>query len=312
MEFDEKGTKKGWSARKPGLFAAVCLLISAFPVFANNEAYRPAKAVWWWRGADASDPAAAARRFEFLALRGINEIYFCCDLKKPAEVRSFVKKAGQKGMRVALLAGDVSWIYPGNRGFAETLRRFTEYQKSASPNERFYALHLDVEPHQDAKLSDARKWQLYADFVLRAAADVHAAGEKIEWDIPFWLDGIRVAFGHRAEVPLLEVVMGCSDAVALMSYRDTAAAILDISSTEIAMAKERMVRVILGAETGETGEGDFVTFFEEGPKVMGSELAAVMKKLVASEIPAGCGVAVHHLGSWEKLVERAKVKRGGK
>ena len=109
---------------------------------------------------------------------------------------------------------------------AETLDAYLSYQKRAAQNERFYALHLDVEPHQDRKLSDERKWQLYADFVLRAAADVHAAGEKIEWDIPFWLDGIRVAFGERKDVSLLEVVMGASDCVALMSYRDTAEAIL--------------------------------------------------------------------------------------
>lgn len=82
-----------------------------------------------------------------------------------------------KGMRVALLAGDVSWIYPGNRGFTETLRRFAEYQKSASPDERFYALHLDVEPHQDAKLSDARKWQLYRRFPSR-----RSVGDGIRFD----------------------------------------------------------------------------------------------------------------------------------
>lgn len=292
--------------------AVVLLLMSVFPVLAGEGVGWQTKAVWWWRGADASNPEMAARRFEFLSQRGINEIYFCSDLKRSDDVRKFVKTAGAKGMRVALLAGDVSWIYPGNRGFAETLQRFIGYQKSSAPNERFYALHLDVEPHQDAKLSDARKWQLYADFVLRAAADVHAAGEKIEWDIPFWLDNIRVDCGHRADVPLLEVVMGCSDAVALMSYRDSAAAILDISSTEIAMAKDRKIRVILGAETGETGEGNFVTFFEEGPKVMEAELAVVLKNLAAARIPAGCGVAVHHFGSWEKMFERARVKRGGK
>lgn len=291
----------------------IWLLAYAVTVFSVPSFAKATKGVWWWHGPDAVNTARAAKRLRFLSAHGVDEIYFCADLAKYGkETRAFVKAAGRKGMRVALLAGDVSWIYPGNRGFAETLEAYLSYQRSAAPNERFYALHLDVEPHQDAKLSDARKWQLYADFVLRAAADVHAAGEKIEWDIPFWLDGIRVSYGHRTEVPLLEVVMGCSDAVALMSYRDTAAAILDISSTEIAMAKNRNIRVILGAETGETGEGGFVTFYEEGAKVMGRELAAVMKKLTAEKIPAGCGVAVHHLGSWEKLVEHTNAKRGVK
>ena len=285
------------------VFLAVCL-------FAGAASAQTTKGVWWWRGEDAANPAEAARRMEFLKKHAVTEIYFCTDLKKErqADVRRFVKAARGQGMRVAYLNGDVSWIRPGNRGFAETLALYLAYQKAAAPDEKFYALHLDVEPHQDAKLSDARKWQLYADFVLRAAADVHAAGEKIEWDIPFWLDNLKVAYGDKAEAPLLEVVMDNSDAVALMSYRDSAEAMLDVSKTEIEMAKSRSIRVILGAETGETGEGSVVTYFEEGAAKMDAELAKVSAALDAEKVPAGAGIAIHHLGGWEKLVEKENGK----
>ena len=267
------------------------------------------KGVWWWRGEDAANPSVAAQRLDFIARQGVGEIYFCVDLRKyHRETRSFVKAAGAKGMRVALLSGDVSWIRPGNRGFAETLIAYRSYQRHAAPDEKFYALHLDVEPHQDAKLSDGRKWQLYADFVLRAAADVHAAGEKIEWDIPFWLDGMRVAYGDREDAPLLDVLTENSDCITLMSYRDTAGAMLDVSKAEIERAKARNVRVVLGAETGETGEGSFVTYFEEGAGKMDAELAKVAEALDAAKVPAGAGVAIHHLGSWEKLVGKENIK----
>ena len=276
---------------------------------ARTASAQVSKSVWWWRGEDAANPSVAAQRLEFIAKHGVDEIYFCVDLRKyHKETRSLVKAAGAKGMRVALLAGDVSWIHPGNRGFAETLVAYRSYQRHAAPDEKFYALHLDVEPHQDAKLSDVRKWQLYADFVLRAAADVHAAGEKIEWDIPFWLDGIRVAYGDREDAPLLDVLTENSDCITLMSYRDTAEAMLDVSKTEIEMAKARNVRVVLGAETGETGEGSFVTFFEEGAAKMDAELAKVAAALDAAKVPSGAGIAVHHLRSWEKLVGKDKRK----
>ena len=285
------------------VFLAVCL-------FAGAASAQTTKGVWWWRGEDAANPDEAARRMEFLKKHSVTEIYFCTDLKKErqADVRRFVKAARGQGMRVAYLNGDVSWIRPGNRGFAETLARYLAYQKSAAPDEKFYAIHLDVEPHQDAKLPDARKWQLYADFVLRAAADIHAAGEKVEWDIPFWLDGIRVTYGYLENAPLLEVVMSAADGVALMSYRDTAEATLDVSKAEIALAKKRNVRVILGAETGETGEGSVVTYFEEGAAKMDAELAKVSAALDAEKVPAGAGIAIHHLGGWEKLVEKENGK----
>ncbi len=289
------------------LFAALAVALSALadanPPSAESDGQAVSKGVWWWRGQDADDPAAAARRFDFLAARGVNEIYFCVDLKGHGEaVRRFVKAAGKAGIRVALLSGDVSWIHPGNRGFAETLEAYLDYQRSAAPDERFYALHFDVEPHQDAKLDEPRKWQLYADFVLRAAADIHAAGEKVEWDIPFWLDDIKVACGYNDKTPLLEVVMDNSDGVTLMSYRDTAESILEISKTELDMAAKRKLRIVLGAETGKTDEAEYVSFFEEGAAAVDAELAKVTKSLEAARIPGGAGVAIHHLGSWEKLV----------
>ena len=294
---------------RPGVVLSAFCVVLAVASSAGTASSQMSKGVWWWRGEDAANPSAAVQRLDFAAKHGVGEIYFCVDLRKyHKETRSFVKAAGAKGIRVALLAGDVSWIRPGNRGFAETLIAYRSYQRHAAPDEKFYALHLDVEPHQDAKLSDARKWQLYADFVLRAAADVHAAGEKIEWDIPFWLDGIRVTYGYLENAPLLEVVMSAADGVALMSYRDTAEATLDVSKAEIALAKKRNVRVILGAETGETGEGSVVTYFEEGAAKMDAELAKVSAALDAEKVPAGDGIAIHHLGGWEKLVEKEKGK----
>ena len=286
------------------------MLFLAVVFSAGAVSAQTSKGVWWWRGEDAANPAEAARRMEFLKKHAVTEIYFCTDLKEErrADVRRFVKAARGHGMRVALLSGDVSWIRPGNRGFAETLARYLAYQKAAAPGEKFYAIHLDVEPHQDSKLSDARKWQLYADFVLRAAADVHAAGEKIEWDIPFWLDDKKVAYGDREDAPLLDVLTESSDCITLMSYRDTAAAMLDVSKTEIELAKTRKVRVVLGAETGATGEGSAVTYFEEGAMKMDAELAKVVAALEAANVPAGAGIAIHHLGSWEKLVGKENIK----
>ncbi|MBQ7190483.1 MAG: hypothetical protein IJR99_13840 [Kiritimatiellae bacterium] len=274
------------------------------------------KGVWWWRGGDAEHPEVAERRMEFLSKHGVTEIYFWAD-PKPARhgvIRRFVKMAKAHGMRVACLSGDVSWIRPGSRGFTVTWERYLAYQQAAAPDERFYALHLDVEPHQDDKLDDSRKWQLYADFVLRVGADVHSAGEKIEWDIPFWLDKKRVAYGDRPEAPLLELLLDCSDCLTLMSYRDTAKETLAVSQTEIGMVAnaKRKVRIVLGAETGNTGEGSIVTYFEEGAEKMNAELTIVERALEEAKIPGGAGIAIHHLESWEKLVEASSKKETGK
>ncbi|MGN0833998.1 MAG: hypothetical protein ACI4RD_10190 [Kiritimatiellia bacterium] len=261
-------------------------------------------ASWWWHGQDAADPAAYTPKLDFLVANGVTEIYFGVDSKtSDATVMAFVRTVRQRGITVQWLSGDVSWIWPGALGFDEVCRRFVRYQRKAPADAKFDALHLDVEPHQDAKLSDARKWQLYADFVCRAAALVHRAGEKIEWDIPFWLDNLKVDYDHRTEVPLLEVVMGLSDGVTLMSYRDKAEAILELGRMELELAGKYNCRVAFGAETGETGEGDFVSFAEEGSAFMLGELGKLRAELAKIPTLKGKGVAVHHVGSWMKLAK---------
>ena len=261
-------------------------------------------ASWWWHGQDAADPAAYAPKLDFLVANGVSEIYFCVDIKMGDEpVVEFVRAVRKRGLTVQWLSGDVSWIWPGSLGFDEICRRFVRYQRQAPADAKFDALHLDVEPHQDTKLSDARKWQLYADFVCRAAARVHRAGEKIEWDIPFWLDNLKVDYDHRTGVPLLEVVMGLSDGVTLMSYRDRAETIPSLGMMELELAKKYDCRVVFGAETGKTGEGNFVSFAEEGSSFMRGELDKLRAELQKIPTRKGKGVAVHHVGSWMKLAK---------
>lgn len=277
-----------------GVVAAVCSSL----VWADEVPL----ASWWWHGQDAADPAAYGPKLDFLVANGVSEIYFGVDSKTSDEtVAAFVRVVRKRGITVQWLSGDVSWIWPGSLGFDEVCRRFVRYQRRAPADARFDALHLDVEPHQDAKLPDARKWQLYADFVCRAAALVHRAGEKIEWDVPFWLDNLEVDYDHRAGVPLLEVVMGLSDGVTLMSYRDKAEAMLELGQRELELAGKYRCRVVFGAETGKTGEGDFVSFAEEGAAFMRGELDRLRAALKAKPTLKGKGVAVHHVGSWMKL-----------
>ena len=276
------------------------LVAAAQPAAASCDV----RAVWWWNAAAARETASAEGRLQFLAARGVNEVFFCVDAKMScAELAGFVRKVRARGLRISWLAGDVSWIEPQNLGFDETWRRYQAYQQTAPADARFDALHLDVEPHQNRKLSDARKWQLYADFVLRATATVHKGGEKLEWDIPFWLDGLKVARDARTDASLLELVMDVSDGVVLMSYRDSAAAMLDTAREELACAATRRCRVLLGAETGKTDEGDFVSFYEEGDLALRTELEKVHTALRALNLPVPTGTAVHHVGAWMKLKE---------
>ena len=246
--------------------------------------------VWWWQVATVK---SADAQLKFLQENAVSEIYLCIDGMSEAsnakatfaDVRAFVKKAGQMGMRVAALTGDYAWINPDSTGFEAYVEKFKAYQAAAAEDEKFYSMHLDVEPHQhpDFKTGEegrAKVMQLFADFTLKKAAPAaKAAGTLLEWDIPFW--------------------MTC-DTIAIMSYRDTAAKILDVAKEEIAFAKQYGHKVILGVET-KSSEGDQVSFMEEGKAVMVEEMAKVHASLKESIPDGNFGLAVHQASVWYSL-----------
>ena len=179
------------------------------------------------------------------------------------------------------------------------------YQAAAAEDEKFYSMHLDVEPHQhpDFKTGEegrAKVMQLFADFTLKKAAPAaKAAGTLLEWDIPFWMTDV-VKDGEGKDVVLAELMAKTCDTIAIMSYRDTAAKILDVAKEEIAFAKQYGHKVILGVET-KSSEGDQVSFMEEGKAVMVEEMAKVHASLKESIPDGNFGLAVHQASVWYSL-----------
>ena len=266
--------------------------------------------VWWWQVATVK---SADAQLKFLQENAVSEIYLCIDGMSEAsnakatfaDVRAFVKKAGQMGMRVAALTGDYAWINPDSTGFEAYVEKFKAYQAAAAEDEKFYSMHLDVEPHQhpDFKTGEegrAKVMQLFADFTLKKAAPAaKAAGTLLEWDIPFWMTDV-VKDGEGKDVVLAELMAKTCDTIAIMSYRDTAAKILDVAKEEIAFAKQYGHKVILGVET-KSSEGDQVSFMEEGKAVMVEEMAKVHASLKESIPDGNFGLAVHQASVWYSL-----------
>ena len=262
--------------------------------------------VWWWTLGDITS-GDCDKYLDFLSKNKVSEIYLCVDRMgssvSAASVRPFVKKAGQKGMRVAALTGDVSWITPGNTGFDNFVKKFNDYQKDAASDEKFYAMHLDVEPHQrdDFSTNRAAILQMFADLLTKKARPAAtAAGTLLEWDIPFWFTASDIVKDGSDSLRLDELMAKKCDTVAVMSYRDTAAKMYDVAKEEIQFAKKYGTKIILGAETYST-EGNAVSYMEEGKIYMNTELVK-LKGLLDTAVPSKkYGIAIHQHKRWYDL-----------
>ena len=256
--------------------------------------------VWWWDCRTGIGESNYKPRLDFLQNNHVTEIYLWVNPARMTndQIAEFIHQAADRGMRVAWLSGDVSWIQEGNTGFETFFAQFKAYQDQAADDAKFYGIHLDVEPHQ-AGSSDSN-WQLYANLVLRATATAHEYGTVIEWDIPFWLDDMKVTV-DGSSVKLLNVLAAHSDTLCLMAYRDTASAILSVSEQEIPLGTANNCKIVLGVETY-SREGEYVSFLEDGKAVMYNALAAVLTDLSGrSTLDAGYGCAVHFIENWMRL-----------
>ena len=261
--------------------------------------------VWWWNCNTAKTASSYTSKLQFLQNNHVTEIYLCVipNNMTNEQIANFIRAAASYGMRVAWLGGDVSYILPGDTGYWSLYNAFDTYQKQAASDAKFYGIHLDVEPHQNTSLADQTKWQYYIDYAQSACDRAHNDGYVIEWDIPFWLETKTVSFNNQSNVNLAKAIMSISDAVTLMSYRDTAEAVLLVGAEEIALENNTHCKVILGVETNQSYEGDFITFYEEGKATLYSELTTVFQNLSGRGLSYGYGGAIHYIDSWMSLKE---------
>lgn len=230
---------------------------------------------------------------------------FTCALARRTIKRYYgrLSNAARMGIRVACLSGDTSWVEPDHQGFDRWYRWFCDFQEQSSANQKFYGIHLDVEPYQAARyaLDEQACWNQYADFVARVAEQAHRDGITLELDIPFWLDEISVGNEQQQESLLLFLAERV-DTLCIMSYRDTASAMFDLVTAELQAASCHPVKLILGAETL-SNEGDYVSYQEEGKAYMREELTKLYHMMSQKELPSGWGIAIHSMANWIALKE---------
>ena len=240
--------------------------------------------VWWWNDELGSD------YLDFAKNQGVTEIYYCSS-EFGENTNNFIAEANKREMRVYWLAGEYSWI-EYNKNLFTKIESYQKYQKEYE--NKFSGIHLDIEPHQNPAFESKRE-ELLTEFVkLTYTLKDNYPEIWIEYDLPFWLDDDVTLLGKTKRA--YEHIIDNANRVTLMSYRDTAEAIFNVSKDEIEYAKLVGKILNLGVET-KSSEGDNVSFQEEGKSVMYSEIEKLRNK-----IPSNFGVSIHQIATWKDLI----------
>jgi hypothetical protein len=169
------------------------------------------------------------------------------------------------------------------------------YEACAASGVGFDGVMDDSEPasvaqeHWDEHYTERATWTVQ---FLQGVRD-RIGALPLHHALPAWYDS-REAFALTEggeEKTLDQWIAATVDVSAVMSYRDTADAVIELATEELKTGP-----VWIGVEIGDAGEGDAVDFSEEGSAAMLAEVVLLEERLETE--PNFHGVMVHDYASW--------------
>lgn len=271
-----------------------------------TQGFAPASlGTWMWDAMEIMDPQSA---LDFLVEHHVTEVYLAQLRAMPKDkYRTFIRMCSQQGIRVGLIGADARWaLAEGGRQLEAFFAWFQAYQQGcADDSERFYGIHMDVEPHQLPQWSEDQDAVVagFTAFLEKSRVFCDQQGVLLEADIPFWFDGFQTRLDGQ-EMTLSEATLRLCDSTLLMSYRDNAAGVLACADTEIPLAKSLGKRLVLAVETGKIYEEINITFHHLGTQALYRELQDLAHQVQTGQ-QAGeigeLGYAIHYFQAWRAL-----------
>lgn len=287
------------------LLMSLSVVLSGYSSVDEQEHDQKVKATWLWHtDLIASEPD---RILSFAKEQGVNLLYLKVDTsRKPAYYQPFMKKASEAGVKVHALGGHAKWGLEQNRSMILTLTDWVvAYNRNVAEEEKFSGIHLDIEPYlltewKTDQASLLRQWMGNVEaYIGRAKQDPTL---EVGCDIPFWLDNTYLPDAPATSIA--EWLISMHDHVTVMAYRDRAEGPNSISALvpqELGWANALGKKIVVAVDTKQSGEGDFVTFFEEGKAHMDAELAVLSSMLSVN--PSYAGTAIHSYEYWQPLMD---------
>ncbi|GIH81053.1 hypothetical protein [Planobispora longispora] len=292
---------RGRGPRPRGLACALlrlaCVTVALAPL-GGCAAPAPTRAMWLWQRAD---PAEVV---EWAAAQGVSEIFAYVPQELTAAERARLsalgKNADAAGIELAALGGEPEWALDHAAALS--------WLRTAMGTGLFTTAHVDVEPyHLPAWRTD--RAGTVASFTALLAKLRDADPRPLEADVPFWYHTIPAGPSGSASsassadsATLADEVLARTDAVTVMSYRDTATgpgSIMEISADMLRRGQRAGRPVRLGAETLRLPDCPHCTFHDRGREAMDAALAEV--DAAAAEYPSFAGIAVHDYTAWTTL-----------
>ncbi|MCC3375449.1 hypothetical protein [Cohnella sp. REN36] len=227
----------------------------------------------------------------------------------PEPFEALIRAAHKNKIRVYGLDGDADWALESNHSFAlQAVQNVLDFNKT-HPKTKFDGFQHDIEPFGMPDFFDNVQsyGSQFLDVLKQCEELVHTdKGMIFEVAIPFWYataepSPISLTY-DGLEKPLDHHILDIVDSVAIMSYRDSAAAQIEVSQHDVDYAASVGKKAYVGAETTTpegTGLPPFITYYDEGLKYMEDQFKLIDKYY--KDHPGYAGIAVEWYNTYRTM-----------
>lgn len=198
------------------------------------------RSIWVWGDEIFSSTEEMNRFIDVARFLKINRVYLGItrDLREKTlkrrtnKVSEFILRLHKQGIKIELLLGENSWIFPDKRKkLIQIVTDWLEYQKSQPKIYQWDALHLDIEPYAESLRPLGKSWDDVKDTYIReyleTLTEVYSEVQSVKKgyspelqhaysvyvDVPTWWDR-EIIEGE----PVIKRVLQNCDGVVLMNY----------------------------------------------------------------------------------------------
>jgi hypothetical protein len=301
--------------RTRGLAATACLLALAGLLAACSaevprsqaqdpgaeRSAAPPRALWVWKLELLKSPDRFDSLLAFAGQKRVGTLFLSTHtdwlLRQPQLYRRLLSRAHAQGIRVQALAGEPEWLLPDHRsGAMAFLEAVREYNRQSRPEERFDALHLDVEPESLPQWKAGERNAMgarYLEFLDWVGRQVQPDPLPLAVDVPVSFNRLKVG-----SIPLIAAIFDRADQIAVMAYQNTPEKVMEASRVEMGFgdAAGKKVWVGISADPGHLAGG-----LSGGPAESGLEAIAAPVEATFSRNPSFLGLAIHDYARYRRL-----------
>jgi len=176
-----------------------------------------------------------------------------------ARMRPLMGRLHEAGIQVHALDGAPKYALKKNHGRVIALiGKIIEFNKAASPQERFVGIRFDIEPYllrEFGGIQRKRVLREYLELLHQSRALTHPAQLVLGVDVPFWFDAYNDFFEPVAAIngrPMSEHIIDIVDNVGIMDYRTVAYGadgVIAHGTGELRYAEKKGKKIFIGLET---------------------------------------------------------------